>query len=64
MDVSNHLLESEAINGAAKVSLSSNGSPAYSTIPYVKQEYFNRIYWSKPNVTEQFINSYRIIFKD
>ena len=60
----NHMLESEAMNGAAKVSLSSNSHPAYTTVPYIKQEYFNRIYWSKPNVAEQFINSYRIIFKD
>lgn len=64
MDPQNHLLESETINGAAKRTISSNGYPAYTTIPYVKQEYFNRIYWSKPNVTQQFINSYRMIFKD
>jgi len=64
MNVENHLLESEVINGAAKRTISSNGYPAFSTIPYIKQEFFNRIYWSKPNVAEQFINSYRMIFKD
>lgn len=64
MNPENHMLESETINGAAKRTLSSNGQPAYTTLPYIKQEYFNRIYWSKPNVTQQFINSYRMIFKD
>lgn len=64
MNVEDHQLESEIINGAAKRTISSNGQPAFTTVPYIKQEYFNRIYWSKPNVTEQFINSFRMIFKD
>lgn len=64
MDITNHQLESNTINGAAKVSLSDNQQPVYTTIPYIKQEYFNRIYWSKPNVAQSFINSYRIIFKN
>lgn len=64
MDPENHLLESGIINRAAKKSLSTNQNPAYTTVPYIKQEFFNRIYWSKPNVSEAFINSYRIIFKD
>ena len=64
MQISNHMLESNKINGATKVSISTNSHPAYTTVPYIKQEYFNRIYWSKPNVAQSFINSYRIIFKD
>lgn len=64
MNIYDHLLESEMINGAAKKSLSQNQHPAYRTVPYLKQEYFNRIYWSKPNIAETFINSYRIIFKN
>lgn len=64
MDVSNNLFESGIINGAAKISISNNQRPAYRQVPYIKQEFFNRIYWSKPNVSEAFINSYRMIFND
>lgn len=63
-DVHNPLLESQTINGAAKRSISSCQQPGYTTVPYLKQEYFNRIYWSKPNVASEFVNSYRMIFKD
>lgn len=62
MNIYDHLLESDRINGAAKRNLSSNGRPGYKTVPFIKEEFFNRIYWSKPNVTQQFINSYRLIF--
>lgn len=64
MNPENHLLESNVINGAAKVSIGSLQNTAYLTVPYIKQEFFNRIYWSKPNVSEAFINSYRIIFNN
>jgi hypothetical protein len=30
----------------------------------MKQEFFNRIYWSKPNITDNVINSYRMVFRD
>lgn len=62
MNIYDHLLESDKINGATKRSLSSNGRPAYKTVPFIKEEFFNRIYWSKPNITQQFVNSYRLIF--
>lgn len=63
-DITNNLLESQVINGACRRSISNNQLPSYQTVPYIKQEYFNRIYWSKPNVSQEFINSYRMIFKD
>ena len=63
-DVHNPLLEAQTINGAAKRSIASCQQAGYSTVPYLKQEFFNRIYWSKPNVSSEFINSYRMIFKN
>ena len=51
MNIYDHLLESDKINGATKRSLSSNGRPAYKTVPFIKEEFFNRIYWSKPTIT-------------
>lgn len=60
----NPLFESQVINGACRRSGSTVKLPAYRTTPFVKQEFFNRIYWSKPNVSEQIINSYRMIFRD
>ena len=63
-DVKNNLLESQVINAACKRSISNSQIPGYKNVPYIKQEYFNRIYWSKPNITQQFINSYRMIYKD
>lgn len=62
IDVYNQLLDSDVINQASSKSLSENQKTAFRTIPYIKQEYFNRIYWSKPNVAQSFINSYRFIF--
>lgn len=62
MDPTIHLMESDSINFAAKKTISTNQQVAYKTKPFTKQEYFNRIYWSKPNVTQDFINSYRMIF--
>ena len=63
-DPQNPLFESQVINGACRRSGSTVKLPAYRTTPFVKQEFFNRIYWSKPNVSEQIINSYRMIFRD
>ena len=63
-DPQNPLFESQVINGACRRSGSTVKLPAYRTTPFIKQEFFNRIYWSKPNVSEQIINSYRMIFKD
>lgn len=59
-----HLPESNCINYGAKKSICTNQQIAYKVVPYVKQEFFNRIYWSKPNVTQNFINSYRMIFDE
>lgn len=56
------LFESQVINAACKCSISSLGKSAYRTVPFIKQEFFNRIYWSKPNVSDEFMNSYRLIF--
>ena len=63
-NVQDTLLESQVINGACKRSISNNSLPSFQSVPYVKQEYFNRIYWSKPNISQEFINSYRMIFRD
>jgi hypothetical protein len=63
-DPQNPLFESQVINGACRRSGSTVKLPAYRTTPFIKQEFFNRIYWSKPNVSEQIINSYRMIFRD
>jgi hypothetical protein len=52
------------INGATRKSIAKVQTPAYRTTPFMKQEFFNRIYWSKPNVTDNVINSYRMIFRD
>lgn len=62
MNPYDHMLEAGSINGACKVSIAANQNPAFTTIPFVKQEFFNRIYWSKPNIAEAFINSYRMVF--
>lgn len=59
-----HIPESNCINAAAKKSICDNQQVGFTMVPYVKQEYFNRIYWSKPNVAQSFINSYRMIFKE
>jgi hypothetical protein len=64
MDINDKLLESTVINAAAKKTIYKNTTFAYKTVPFLKQEYFNRIYWSKPNVSESFINSYRMVFSD
>jgi hypothetical protein len=64
MDIANKLPESNVINGAAKKSIHKNAFPAYKTVPFIKQEYFNRIYWSKPNVSESFLNSFRMVYTD
>ena len=63
-DITNNLNESQVINGACRKSIAKVQTPAYRTVPFVKQEFFNRIYWSKPNVTDNIINSYRMIFRD
>ena len=63
-DITNNLNESQIINGAARKSTAKVQTPAYRTTPFNKQEFFNRIYWSKPNVTDNIINSYRMIFRD
>jgi hypothetical protein len=64
MVIKNKLPESNVINGATKKTIHKNSYPAYRTVPFMKQEYFNRIYWSKPNVTESFLNSFRLIYSD
>jgi hypothetical protein len=63
-DIYNTLPDSNVINGAAKKTIHKNSYPAYKTVPFMKQEYFNRIYWSKPNVADAFLNSYRMIYTD
>ena len=63
-DVKNNLPDSNVINGAAKKTIHKNSFPVYKTVPFMKQEYFNRIYWSKPNVSDVFLNSYRLIYTD
>lgn len=64
MNAKVHIPDSNCANYAIKKSICTNQQKAYLTVPFVKQEYFNRIYWSKPNVTQNFINSYRLIFKE
>ena len=63
-DIYNKLPDSNVINGAAKKTIHKNSYPVYKTVPFMKQEYFNRIYWSKPNVADAFLNSYRMIYTD
>lgn len=63
-DIYNKLPDSNVINGAAKKTTHKNSYPAYKTVPFMKQEYFNRIYWSKPNVADAFLNSYRMLYTD
>jgi hypothetical protein len=60
----NKLPDSNVINGAAKKTIHKNSYPVYKTVPFYKQEYFNRIYWSKPNTSDTFVNSYRMIYTD
>lgn len=57
-----HLLESQTVNGGARKSISTNGIQLYPSVPYIKQEFFNRIYWSRPNNTQSIINSYRLVY--
>lgn len=64
MDIGNKLPESNVINGAAKKTIHKNSYPVYKTVPFRKQEYFNRIYWSKPNTADAFLNSYRMVYAD
>jgi hypothetical protein len=64
MDIRNKLPDSNVINGAAKKTIHKNSYPVYKTVPFYKQEYFNRIYWSKPNTSDTFVNSYRMIYTD
>ena len=64
MDITSKLPDSNVINGAAKKTIHKNTYPAYKTVPFRKQEYFNRIYWSKPNVSQAFLNSFRLIYSD
>ena len=64
MDASNPLPDSNVINYAAKKTVHKNNYPVYKTVPFIKQEYFNRIYWSKPNVSESFLNSFRMVYTD
>jgi len=45
-----HIPESNCINAAAKKSICTNQQVGFTMVPFIKQEYFNRIYWSKPNV--------------
>ena len=63
-DIYDKLPDSNVINGAAKKTIHKNSYPVYKTVPFMKQEYFNRIYWSKPNVADAFLNSYRMIYTD
>ena len=63
-DTTNKLHESNIINGATKKSVHKNTYAGYKTVPFIKQEYFNRIYWSKPNTSESFINSFRMVYSD
>lgn len=62
MNIKNHMLESNVINIGTKKSISNIQKEAFQQIPFIKQEFFNRIYWSRPNVAQQFINSYRMIY--
>lgn len=64
MDPTNKLLDSNVINAAAKKTIHKNSYPVYKTVPFIKQEYFNRIYWSKPNIAESFLNSFRMVYTD
>ena len=64
MDIYNRVPESNVINGAAKKTVHKNNYTVFKTVPYVKQEYFNRIYWSKPNISESFLNSFRLVYSD
>ena len=63
-DIKSKLLESQVINGACRHTCSNNNHPAYQTVPFIKQEFFNRIYWSKPNMSSNIINSFRMIFRN
>lgn len=64
MDPTDKLHESNVINGATKKTIHAYKYPVYKTVPFIKQEYFNRIYWSKPNVSDSFLNSFRLVYKD
>jgi hypothetical protein len=63
-NIYNKLPDSNVINGAAKKTIYKNAYSVYKTEPFYKQEYFNRIYWSKPNTADSFLNSYRMIYTD
>ena len=63
-NIYNKLPDSNVINGAAKKTVYKNAYSVYKTEPFYKQEYFNRIYWSKPNTADSFLNSYRMIYTD
>lgn len=59
-----HLPESQTVNGGAKKSISTNGLALYPSVPYIKQEFFNRIYWSKPTTTQTIANGYRLVYSE
>ena len=62
MNIHDHQVESNAISHGAKKSIASVQKVAYQSVPFLKQEFFNRIYWSRPNAAQTFVNSYRMIF--
>lgn len=62
MNIHDHQVESNAISHGAKKSIASVQKVAYQSVPFLKQEFFNRIYWSRPNTAQTFVNSYRMIF--
>lgn len=62
MDETVHMVESNHINYGTKKSIAAVQKSAFKQVPFIKQEFFNRIYWSRPNVSQQFINSYRMIY--
>lgn len=64
MNPDEHIVESEVINSAAKKSISTNRAPCITGIPYIKTEFFNRIYWSKPVISNLYIDNYRLIYEE
>lgn len=64
MDADVHLPESRVINQGIRKSISTDSVDHILGIPYIKSEFFNRIYWSKPVISSQFIDNYRLIYED
>ena len=53
-------LDSELFNSGYGVGVGKLRRQQYIEVPYVKQEYSNRVMFSNKHVTDEFVNGYRV----